>query len=87
MASQFSLHLQWKFILYGLVLRITMIKMVTMNMYSQGYHTTGKTWNVVIYFSLPGKCLEFAQKMGKIWNFNSKLGKNNLRFENLMLPN
>ncbi len=34
-----------------------------------------KPWNFVIYFSRPGKCLEFAQKVGKAWNFNSKPGK------------
>ncbi len=33
-------------------------------------------WNFDIYFSRPGKCLEFAQKVGKIWNFSWKPGKN-----------
>ncbi len=35
----------------------------------------------VIFFSRPGKCLEFAQKVLKPWNFNSKPGKN-LKFAN-----
>ncbi len=36
--------------------------------YLQGSHPTWKslkTWNFVIYLSRPGKCLEFAQKVGK----------------------
>ncbi len=33
---------------------------------------TLKTWNFIIFFSMPGKCLEFAQKVVKTWNFNSK---------------
>ncbi len=33
---------------------------------------TWKPWNFVIFFSMPGKCLEFAQKVVKTWNFNSK---------------
>ncbi len=46
----------------------------------QGSHPTGKTLktlNFVIFFSRPGKCLEFAQKVVKTWNFNSKPGKKN----------
>ncbi len=39
----------------------------------KGSHPTRKTWNFVIYFSRPGKYLEFVQKVGKTWNFNSKL--------------
>ncbi len=31
-----------------------------------------ETWNFVIFFSRPGKCLEFAQKVVKTWNFSSK---------------
>ncbi len=42
-----------------------------------------KTWNFVIFFSRPGKCLEFAQKVLKTWNFNSKPGKN-MKFANSM---
>ncbi len=42
---------------------------------------TLETWNFVIFFSRPGKCLEFAQKVVKTWNFNSKPGKN-LKFAN-----
>ncbi len=45
---------------------------------SQGSHSTWKTlkiWNFVMYFSRLGKCLEFAQKVVKIWNFNSKPGE------------
>ncbi len=34
--------------------------------------TTLKTWNFGIFFSRPGKCMEFAQKSVKTWNFNSK---------------
>ncbi len=41
----------------------------------QGSHPTWKTWNFVIYLSRPEKCLEFAQKVGKTWIFNSKPGK------------
>ncbi len=39
----------------------------------QGSHPTLKTlktWNVVFYISRPGKCLEFAQIVGKTWDFN-----------------
>ncbi len=43
--------------------------------YWQGSHPTWKTWNFLIYFFRPGKCLEFVQKVGKTWNFNSKPGK------------
>ncbi len=45
----------------------------------QGSHPTWKTLNtcnLVIYFSRSGKCLEFAQKMEKTFNFISKPGKN-----------
>ncbi len=41
----------------------------------QGSHPTWKTWNFVIYFSRPGKYMEFAQKVGKTWNFSLKPGK------------
>ncbi len=41
----------------------------------QGSHPTWKTWNFVIFFSRPEKYLEFAQKVVKTWNFNSKPGK------------
>ncbi len=45
----------------------------------QGFHPTWKTlktWNFVIFFSRPGKCLEFAKnKVVKTWNFNLKPGK------------
>ncbi len=44
----------------------------------QGSHPTWKTWktlNFVIFFSKPGKCLEFAQKVIKTWNFNSEPGQ------------
>ncbi len=37
----------------------------------QGSHPTWKTWNFVIFFSRPGKCLQFAQKVVKTWTFNS----------------
>ncbi len=47
----------------------------------QGSHATWKTWNFVIFISRPGKCLEFAQKVVKTWNFNSKHVKN-LKFSN-----
>ncbi len=33
-------------------------------------HRTWKTWNFIMYFSMPGKCLECAQKVAKSWNFN-----------------
>ncbi len=39
----------------------------------------------VICFSRHGKCLEFAEKVGKTWNFNSKPGQN-VKFVNLMFP-
>ncbi len=42
-----------------------------------------KTWNFVIFFSRPGKCLEFTQKVVKTRIFNSKPGKN-LKFVNSM---
>ncbi len=42
----------------------------------QGSHPTGKSGNFVIYFSRPGKYLEFAHKLGITWNFDSKLGQN-----------
>ncbi len=45
------------------------------NQYLQGSHPTWITWNFIIYFSSPGKCLEFAPKVRKTWNFNSKPGK------------
>ncbi len=44
----------------------------------QGFHATWKTlktWDFVIYFFRPGKCLEFAQKLWKTWNFNSNMEK------------
>ncbi len=44
----------------------------------QGSHPTWKTlktWNFVIFFSRPGRCLEFTQKVVKTWNFNLKPGK------------
>ncbi len=41
----------------------------------QGSHPTWKTWNFVIYFSRTGRCMEFAQKVGNTWNFNSNLKK------------
>ncbi len=44
-----------------------------------------KTWNYIIYFSRPGKCLEFAQKIGS-WNFNPKPGKR-MQFINLVFQN
>ncbi len=34
--------------------------------------------------SFSGKYLEFAQKVVKTWNFNSKLGKKTLKFANSM---
>ncbi len=46
--------------------------------YIQASHPTWKTlktWTFVICFSRPGKCLEFAQKVVKIWHFNLKPGK------------
>ncbi len=52
----------------------------------QGSHLTWKTMktrNFVIIFSRPGKCMQFAQKVVKTWNFNSKPGKN-LKFANSM---
>ncbi len=49
----------------------------------QGSHATWKTWNFVIFFSRPGKCLEFAQKVIKTSNFNSEPGKN-LKFVDFM---
>ncbi len=52
--------------------------------YIQGSHPTWKTWKFVIFFSRPGKCLEFAQKVVKTWNFNSKPVKKNFKFENSM---
>ncbi len=50
---------------------------------NQGSHPTWKTWNFVIFFSRPGKCLEFAPKVVKTWNLNSKPGKN-VKFANSM---
>ncbi len=47
----------------------------------QGSYPTWKTGNFVIFFSRPGKCLEFAQKVVKTWTFNSKPGKK-LKFAN-----
>ncbi len=52
----------------------------------QGSHPTWKTlktWNFVIFFSRPGKCMEFTQKVVKTWNFNPNLEKN-LKFANSM---
>ncbi len=46
----------------------------------------GKPWKpgiLSLCFSRPGKCLEFAQKVVKTWNFNSKPGTN-LKFANSM---
>ncbi len=37
--------------------------------FKQGSHPTR---NFAIFFSRPGKCLKFAQKVEKTWNFNSK---------------
>ncbi len=48
------------------------------SVYGQGYQCSHPTWktfkicNFVIFFSRPGKWLEFAQKVVKTWNFNSK---------------
>ncbi len=42
-----------------------------------------KKWNFVIFFSKPGKCLEFPQKVVKTGNFNLKPGKN-VKFANSM---
>ncbi len=40
----------------------------------------------ILSFTFPGgKCLKFAPKVWKTWNFNSKPEKN-LNFENFMLP-
>ncbi len=50
---------------------------------TQGSHPTWKTWNFVFFLSRPRKCQEFAQKVVKTWNFNSKPGKN-LNFDNSM---
>ncbi len=58
----------------------------TMYFNGQGSHLTLKTlkkWNFVIFFSKPRKCLSFAQKVLKTWNFTSKLWKN-LKFANSM---
>ncbi len=52
-------------------------------MNDQGYDSTCKTWIFVIFFSRPGKCLEFAQKVVKTWNFNS-IHEKNLKFANSM---
>ncbi len=60
--------------------------MLQFAMYYQGSHPTWKTfktWNFVIFFSRSGKCLEFAQKVIKTWNFNPKHGQN-LKFANSM---
>ncbi len=43
--------------------------------HQQGSHPTWKTLKFVIFFSMPGKCLEFAQKVVTTWNFNLKPGK------------
>ncbi len=59
---------------------------VSVSLGHQGSHPTWKTWktwNFVIFFSRPGKCLEFAHKVVKTWNFNSKPGKN-MKFANSM---
>ncbi len=42
---------------------------------------TWKTWNFVSFFFRPGKCLEFAHRVVKTWNFNSKPWKN-VKFAN-----
>ncbi len=43
----------------------------------QGSHPTWKTWYFVIYFYMPGKCLEFAiKKSRKKWIFLFKPRKN-----------
>ncbi len=52
-----------------------MLSSPCVNSLIQGSHPTWKTWNFVICFSRPGKYLEFAHKLGKTWNFNSKPGK------------
>ncbi len=44
---------------------------------------TLKTWNFIIFFSRPGKCLEVAQKVVKTCNCNTNPGKN-LKFANSM---
>ncbi len=56
------------------------------DLHYQGSHPPLKTWNFVIFFSRPGKWLEFAQKVVKTWNFNSKPGKN-LKFASFMFKN
>ncbi len=53
---------------------------ISIVLFVQGSHSTWKTWNFVISF--PG--LEFAQKVVKTWNFNSKHGEKNLKFVNSM---
>ncbi len=50
---------------------------------SQPTQKTLKTLNFVIFFSRLGKCMEFAQKVGKTWNFNLKPGRK-LKFANSM---
>ncbi len=47
----------------------------------QSSHPTWKTCNFVIYFSRPGKCLEFAQKVGKT---SQKNYIENLVFQDLL---
>ncbi len=47
----------------------------------QSSHPTWKTRNFVIFFSRPGKYLEFAQKVIKTRNFNSKPGKKTWNFQ------
>ncbi len=53
---------------------------------NQGSHPTWKTRNFVIFFCRPGIYLEFAQKVVKIENFNSKPGQK-LKFANSMHHN
>ncbi len=42
-------------------------------LYKQGSQPTWKTWNFVTYFSRPGKCQEFADRVGKSLNFYLKI--------------
>ncbi len=54
----------------------------------QGSHPTWKTLktrNFIICFARCGKCMEFAQKEGKTWNFNSQPGKN-LNLKKIIFP-
>ncbi len=75
-AGSFSMYINTRLIWYHYHEQINPFSMIYISTRLISQFPTWKTWNFVIYFSRLGKCLEFAQKVWKTWNCNSKPGKN-----------